>query len=895
MASEEDSTAGHAEVSANPADNAETPTTAPADNDAHETPSVPVVGIGASAGGLEAFKALMQALPDDTGMAFLLVQHLAPTRESLLSEIMSRETSLPVQEAEDGTWIASNQVYVAPPDCSLALRAGRLKLTRGSSREHSGSQPSGSQPSGSQHSELPIDFMLRSLADAIGSAAVGVVLSGTASDGTLGLKAIKAAGGMTFAQDEDTAQYFGMPGNAIASGAVDFVLPPAEIARELSRIARHPYLLDRSYAEAEDDPGASTEEMKQVFALLRGRTGHDFSYYKHATIKRRLKRRMLLSKLERFRDYLEYLRSEPQEVDALFHDITINVTGFFREPKTFESLRDHILPTLLKDRSPNDTLRIWVPGCSTGEEPYSLAMVLLEELGPQSEISVQIFGTDIDEQAIERARSGVYPSRISSDLSQGRLNRFFHETAGGWQINKAVRSLCIFAPHDVTRDPPYSRLDLICCRNLMIYLGSTLQRRVLQIFHYALKPAGFLLMGASEGVGSSSDLFRLENKEAKVYAKQSNASAPTYDFVPARRDAGRETRDRQHESSGLSEPEIRKEADRTVLTLFGPPGVIVTRDLTVMSFRGKTGRYLEPLPGSASLDLAKLVRQELLVDLRNLFKRALKSDEPVIKTGIELTVDGREGRLSLRVIPLAKDAPERFYLILFEEHPVNTADADPPSAAASNGSEDDDERRSEADQARIAKLEKELEETREYMQSIIEDQESTNEELQSANEEVQSTNEELQSTNEELETAKEELQSTNEELATVNDELEHRNTELTSTNNDLRNLLSSVNLPILMLDRDLRVRQFTPRAKRLFNLIDGDVGRPIGNLRPNIDLPRLERLAHEVMESMAVKRLETEGEDGKTQDVTLRPYRTHDQRIDGVVITIFDRDQPAPG
>ncbi|MEA3641634.1 MAG: chemotaxis protein CheB [Lamprobacter sp.] len=408
----------------NPAASADQSATAPANDGAterpSETPSVPVVGIGASAGGLEAFKALLQALPEDTGMAFLLVQHLAPTRESLLSEIMSRETSLPVQEAEDGTWIASNQIYVAPPDCSLALRDGRLKLTRGSSREHGGSQLSGSQ-----RTELPIDFMLRSLADEIGPAAIGVVLSGTASDGTLGLKAIKAAGGMTFAQDEATAQYFGMPGNAIASGAVDFVLPPAGIARELSRIARHPYLLDRSHAQAEDDPGASSEEMKQVFALLRGRTGHDFSYYKHATIKRRLKRRMLLSKLERFRDYLEYLRSEPQEVDALFHDITINVTGFFREPKTFESLRDYILPTLLKDRSPNDTLRIWVPGCSTGEEPYSLAMVLLEALGPQSEIPVQIFGTDIDERAIERARSGVYSSRISSELSQGAPQSVF--------------------------------------------------------------------------------------------------------------------------------------------------------------------------------------------------------------------------------------------------------------------------------------------------------------------------------------------------------------------------------------------------------------------------------------------------------------------------------------
>lgn len=886
MASKEDIAAGNAVMPASAADNAEAPATAPAENDAHETASAPVVGIGASAGGLEAFKALLQALPEDTGMAFLLVQHLAPTRESMLSEIMARETSLQVQEAVDGARIAPNQIYVAPANYSLALRGGELKLTRRSSHELAGRQ----------QGELPIDFMLRSLADEVGPAAIGVVLSGTASDGTLGLKAIKAAGGMAFAQDEASAQYFGMPGNAIASGAVDFVLAPAEIARELSRIARHPYLLDRGgRIEEEEELGASTEQMQQVFRLLRARTGHNFSYYKHATIKRRLKRRMLLSKLERFRDYLEYLRTESREVDALFHDITINVTGFFRESKTFDALRESVLPALLKGRPANETLRIWVPGCSTGEEPYSLAMVLLEALGSQREIPIQIFGTDIDEQAIERARSGIYPGRISSEISQRRLNRFFQECAGGWQINKTVRSLCVFAPHNVTSDPPFSRLDLISCRNLMIYLGGTLQRRVLQIFHYALKPGGFLLLGASEGIGGSSDLFRLEDKEAKSYAKQSITSTPTYEFAPVHHEFSRAHQGGQHEPRGLSESEIRQEADRAVLTLFGPPGVIVTRDLTVISFRGKTGRYLEPLPGTASLDLVKLIRQEILVDLRNLFKRALQSDEPVIKTGIELKVDGDGSELSLRVIPLAKDGSERFYLILFDEHPTQGAPSETTANSAADDAQDDAAPGSEASKARISKLEKELEKTREYMQSIIEDQESTNEELQSANEEVQSTNEELQSTNEELETAKEELQSTNEELATVNDELEHRNAELTDTNNDLRNLLDSVNLPILMLDRDLRVRQFTPRAKRLFNLIDGDVGRPIGNIRPNIDLPTLEALAHEVMDRISVKRLTAKGEQGEVQDVTLRPYRTHDQRIDGVVITIFDRDHPEPG
>ena len=838
--------------------------------------TVPVVGIGASAGGLESFKALFQHLPPDTGMAFVLVQHLDPHRESMLVELLARQTRMPVCAAADGMRAEANHVYVIPPDRNLGILHGELQLLKPAAAE--------------KRRRLPVDFLLRSLAEDAGPAAIGVILSGTASDGTLGLKAIKAAGGVTFAQDEASAQYFGMPGSAIATGSVDFVLPPAEIAAELTRIARHPYLLQQRRGDAPELLPASPAELNKVFTLLRSRTGHDFTYYKHTTIKRRIKRRMLLHKLERLQDFVDFLQVHPEELDALFQDITINVTGFFREPHTFEALDQVILPRLLDGRPTHMPLRIWVPGCSTGEEVYSLAMVILEHLGQRTGMQVQIFGTDIDERAVDKARAGIYAERISADVSAARLQRFFTEVAGGWQISKSIRDMCVFAPHDVTSDPPFSKLDLVCCRNLLIYLGNTLQRKVLQFFHYALNPGGFLMLGSSETIGVSADLFQLAHKEGRIYTKKTSVTAPNYDFTLRPQHIEHQKGADVPMEVTPSAANLSREADQTIVALYGPAGMVVNQDLEVLGFRGKTGRYLEPLAGVASLNLLKLVRRELMVDLRNTFNRAVRADAPAVREGLRLKHDGQEHSLNLRVVPLRKTSAERFFLILFEElaepAPAPTAGKRKPQPKRTDATA----RESPAD-ARVRALEQELQNTREYLQSIIEDQESTNEELQSANEEIQSTNEELQSTNEELETAQEELQSTNEELATVNEELENRNAELTTSNNDLKNLLSSVNLPILMLDQSLRVRQFTPQAKRLLNLIDTDVGRPIANIRPNVELPDLERLAHQVMDDMGTRNEELKGKTGEGYSVSIRPYKTHDQRIDGIVVTFFEHAQ----
>jgi len=849
----------------------------------------PVVGIGASAGGLEAYRLLFEDLSADTGMAFVLVQHLDPQHPSLLAELIGRATRMPVLEATDGVTVAANHVYTIPPNVTLGILHGRLQvLERVIERGR----------------HLPVDAFLCSLAQDRGSQAIGVVLSGTASDGTAGLAAIKAAGGLTFAQDQASAAYWGMPGSAVAAGCADLVLPPQEIARELVRIASHPLLRQRQPPEP-DLGEEATQALDKVFLLLRARTGNDFALYKQSTIRRRIRRRMLVHKLERLGDYVRYLQNTPVELDALFHDLLINVTGFFRDPETFEVLSALALPRIFAARglpgaaqatdeaqaAPLSQVRIWVPGCSTGEEAYSLAMTLIES-GDAGERdagligAIQIFATDIDEQAISVARRGVYPDRIQAEVSPKRLQRFFMKVTGGWQVSKVLRDRCVFAVQNVVKDPPFSRLDLVCCRNVLIYLGPMLQKRVLQMFHYALEPEGYLMLGPSESIGAQADLFALVDQPSKLYSKKSVAVREGYAFKP-----------RTPYQDGLAElPPPRpvtpgrspqQEAEELILARFSPAGVIVTADWDILHFRGQTGRYLEPAPGTASLNLLKMVRRGLFVALRAALMQARDSSAPVRKTGVHYRSNGSEAQVDLQVLPLraaAGGAP--CFLVLFEEA-VGPAAAEParsaPGTAESTAIPDRDDY--------IATLEHELASTRDYMQSAIAEQEGTNEELRSMNEEIQSANEELQSTNEELETAKEELQSTNEELATVNDELESRNTELATANNDINNMLASINLPILMLDNELRIRQFTPQAERLLNLISADLGRPISNIKPNIEVPHLEDLVRRVINSLEVESLELQDNAGHWYAVRLRPYKTLDHRIDGAVITFMEIDE----
>jgi two-component system CheB/CheR fusion protein len=856
----------------------------PQDRPPDPAATFPIVGIGASAGGLEAYRRLVEHLPTDTGMAFVLIQHLDPQHRSLLAELIGSATRMPVTEASDGLAVEPNRLYTIPPNVTLGILHGRLQIL---------------DRVGERGRHLPVDDFFRSLAEDQGDQAIGVVLSGTASDGTAGLAAIKAAGGLTLVQDQGSAAYWGMPGSAVAAGCADLVLPPEEIADELARIARHPLLRQRLLAESEPGEGTANT-LSKIYLLLRSRTGNDFALYKQSSVRRRIRRRMLVHKLDRLDDYVRLLQTTPAELDILFKDLLIQVTGFFRDPETFATLRAAVLPRVfaafkarLEAPLPLQTgVRIWVPACSTGEEPYSLAMTLLEYLAAEEETpaeaaAIQIFATDIDEKAIAVARRGVYPERIAAEVSPERLRRFFVKVGGGYQVSKALRDLCVFAVQNVIKDPPFSRLDLVCCRNLLIYFGPVLQKRVLQVFHYALEPAGFLMLGPSETIGHQADLFALVDQPSKIYAKKSVAGRLGYALAP--RTAVLDGLAQQHlpPSFGMAR-NPQQEVDDLLLARYSPPGVIVNGDLEILHFRGQTGRYLEPAPGAASFKLLNMVRRGLYVPLRAALEQARQSAAPVRTPGVRYQRDGREAAVVLQVLPLrAAVNGEPCLLVLFEETERATGGAAPGQNGGEGAGRTDDAAQAEG---YAASLERELASTREYIRAVIAEQEGTNEELRSLNEEIQSANEELQSTNEEMETAKEELQSTNEELVTVNDELEHRNAALATANNDITNMLASINLAILMLDNELRIRQFTPQAERLLNLIGVDIGRPIGNIKPNLEIPNLEGLVRRVIDNLSVECLELQDNAGHWYAVRVRPYKTSDHRIDGAVIAFMEID-----
>ncbi len=837
----------------------------------------PIVGVGASAGGLEAFSKLLQNLHPKTGMAYVLVQHLDPHHASALTELLSRETIMPVREIEDGMVIAPDHVYVIPPNTNLAILHGILHLMpRFQSR--------------GQH--LSIDYFFRSLAEDQGSKAIGVILSGTASDGVLGLKAIKAEGGITFSQDEQSAKYDGMPHSAIVAGCVDYILPPEKIANELMRIARHPYVSHIKGTDSHEMLPQGGEELNKIFILLRRQTGVDFTYYKQTTIHRRIRRRMFLHKLEKLSDFVRYLQENPAEVDALYHDMLINVTSFFRDPDLFEQLKEGVFPAIAsKDRLVETAIRIWVPGCSTGEEPYSIAMALLEFLGDSANFAqIQIFATDIDDIALERARAGVYSEAIAQDVSAERLRRFFTKVESGYLINKSIRDMCLFAKQNMVKDPPFSKLDMVSCRNLLIYLGQLLQKKALSLFHCALKPTGFLVLGTAETIGDSADLFRLVENKHKIYAKKSVGSPLHYDFsMPALQGVipVAETRNVEPVSTWAAD-EIQISVDRMIMERYGPTGVIVNDDMNILQFRGHTGDYLEPAPGQASLSLLKMAREGLLPDLHSALTKAMKENIQVRKEGVRIKRGNTECKVNIEVFPFkATVGVGRYYLVVFQEVPVIKAEKVATKGKSTKSSAEANQQKDE--------MERELAATKTYLQSVIEQQESTNEELRSANEEIQSSNEELQSINEELETAKEELQSVNEELATVNEELESRNLELGLVNDDLNNLVTSINIPIVIVGRDFRIRRFSPFAEKVLNLIASDIGRSIGNIKPNFSSLNLEHIVAEVIDSVNPREVILQDNDGHWLAARIRPYKTMENKIDGAIITFIDIDEMKRG
>ena len=834
--------------------------------------SFPIVAIGASAGGLEAFSNLLRALPPEPGLSLVFIPHLDPTHESAMVELLSRTTRMPVIQAAEGIAVACNKVYVLPPNSDMTISNGVLHLERREGRGH----------------HMPIDTFFRSLAEDQMSNAIGVILSGTANDGTVGLLAIKSGGGITFAQDSESAKYDGMPSSAAAAGVVDFVLSPDRIAHELLNIQKQP---------SKPEPGGDAFNgkdrlLKEVFRLLKTFSKVDFVDYKLATIRRRILRRMNINQVTELADYVKLLHRNPHEIEALYRDVLINVTSFFRNPEVFETLREVVYPKLLVDRSSSEPIRVWVPGCSTGEETYSHAISLVEMLSElRLEIPVQIFGTDLSENAIQHARAGVYKENIAAEVSEIRLRRFFHKIDGNYQISKSIRDMCVFARQNVFSDPPFSRMDLISCRNVLIYLSPVLQKKVIPIFHYALKPAGFLLVGNTEGLlGAGAEIFDLVDRKSKIYQKKSVPSPVSFGLsispgAPAQE--GREKPMRGREEEPLKPPsDVQREADRLLLSRYVPSAVVVNDELEILQSRGRTNRYLELPMGRASLNLLKMARPGLLYELRGLIDKARKNGIPEAKEDVVIEDGDESVAVRLEVVPFRTPArDQRHFLVLFEEkdHQRAAVISKPPQRQRARSREVTD-----AKDVQIAQLKQELASSKEYLQSIIEAQEATNEELQSANEEIQSGNEELQSTNEELQTSKEELESANEELNTVNEEIQHRNQQLAQLSNDLINLLNSATIPVIMLGEDLHIRRCTPEAERVFGFSDNDIGKALTHLPLQLDLPQLERWMLDVMRDVTMRSEQVKARDGKSYKLRLTPYRTLENKIDGVVLTLLD-------
>jgi two-component system CheB/CheR fusion protein len=673
---------------------------------------------------------------------------------------------------------------------------------------------------------------------------------------------------------------------------VDHVLRPRDIARELTRLAHHPYsqhdeTVTALPASVESDPIA------EIITLLRGRTSVDFTHYKQTTIHRRILRRMALRGIDAPQEYLNLLRADAAEVHNLFTDFLIRVTQFFRDPEAFEALKEKVFPALIDGRSPGAVIRFWVAGCATGEEVYSLAMVLLEYLDGRPESpAIKILATDLSESSLDKARVGVYLDNIEIDVSPERLRRFFGRSDGYYQISKAVRELCVFSKHNMTADPPFSRLDLVSCRNVLIYMDSALQKRVLPLLHYSLNPGGFLFLGTSENIGSASELFEVVDNKHRIFVRNPAVNMPI-DFnanIPM------ENRVRLHgRDEGVplwTALDVQKEADRVLLSRYAPVGVVADETMTVLQFRGRTAPYLEPPPGMASLDLFRMLREGLLAEVRSATLQAKAENTAVVREGLRLTEGGKTRLVRVDVIPF-KVPPSgvRFFLVLFQDaQPSGSAPPEPTPELPKTDQQ-------------VAQLQQEITALREYLQSVIEEQESTNEELKSANEEILSANEELQSTNEELQTAKEEAQSANEELATVNEELRHRNTELARVNNDLVNVLTGIGIPIVMVSREIRIRRFTPPAEKLFNLIPTDVGRPISDIKPNLELDDLPALIIRVIDTLTPYEGELRDKSGRWHSLRIRPYVTMDNKIDGASIVLLDIDairrqaqsQPAAG
>lgn len=841
-----------------------------------ERMAFPIVAIGASAGGLEALRQLFAQLPDNTGMAFVVIQHLDPNRASMLSNVLTSDARMPVVEVTEGTPTEPNHVYVIPPGADLTVLEGSVVLVP-------------RLMTGKVH--LPIDAFFRALAADMSRRAIGVVLSGAASDGTEGLRAIKGAGGIALVQEPQSAQFRSMPESAIAAEVCDFRGVPGELAAELVRLSRDPYLAPGGSREAtSDEPHPDDlDGFHRILTALRRNARLDFTGYKRPTIVRRIQRRMALRQSATLNAYATALHDDAEESIALAEDILIHVTSFFRDPAVFESLEQQVFRELLSHKAEDAALRIWVPGCSTGQEAYSLAICLSEFLAKQSRrLAIKVFGTDLSERAVEVARLGQYGESELDGVDPERVSRFFERVGGRYRIGRQIRDLCIFVRHDLARDPPFAKLDLISCRNVLIYFDPDLQRKVLPTLHHCLNRPGYLLLGSSEGIREFQSIFPPLDKEHRIYAKAGDSPRMEYPVS-----LGREAESKlvAFQPSQRQQParDARRRADHVLLSRYAPAGVVVDDRFEVIEFRGRIGGYLEPAPGQPQVNVLRMARDGLSNPLREALEAAVSQGICVRKENVRVTDEARTRFVSVEVIPLSLDSAtsDKFFLVVFEEQANGVRAARDTVDAVPRGENSAD--RQQQDET-AGQLRAELLASKDYLRALTIEHQDAVDELGAANEELTAANEELQSTNEELQSAKEELQSTNEELFTLNEEVSHRNRELDSVANDLLNVLESVQVPMIMVDQSLRIRRFTPSAREVSSLLPADVGRPIDDVKFKVSVEDLIAKIRETMESICSQEYEVRALDGRWYRLSIRPYRTTDRRLDGAILSFFDID-----
>ena len=823
--------------------------------------SFPIVGIGSSAGGLEALELFLANVPKNSGLAFVIVQHLDPIHKGIMVELLQRGTSMPVTQVKDRTRVKPNCVYVIPPNKNLSILHGVLHLL---------------DPLAPRGLRLPIDFFLRSLAEDQKENSIGVILSGMGSDGTLGLRAIKEKAGVVFVQDPASAKFDGMPTSAIDSGLADVVAAAEALPARIADFLKYTPLIVQPELSLRDRLQSGLEK---ILIVLRAQTRHDFSMYKKTTIYRRVERRMAIHQIDKINTYVRYLQENPQEAELLFQELLIGVTNFFRDPAAWEQLKKEALPSLLSGRAPSETLRAWVPACSSGEEAYSLAMLFkeaVEKLKPARNLNLQIFATDLDRHAVDKAREGMYLKNIAADVSSERLGRFFVQTETGYQVAKSIREMVIFAPQNIIMNPPFTKLDILCCRNLLIYLAPELQKKLMPLFHYSLNPGGFLFLGSAETVGTFTNLFSGLDDKSCIYRRVGSALDPELVEFPS---AFSSPSKKPTPKPLISASSLQSMADQLLLQTYSPAAVLTNDQGDILYISGRTGKYLEPAAGKANWNIFAMAREGLRYELSNAFQKALRQKSVATIKNLSVGTNGGTQVVNVTLQPVKEpQALKGLMMIVFKD-----VESLPPITESGKASKP-----ASQSARKIAELEREVEQAHQGLQTIREEMQSSQEELKSTNEEMQSTNEEMQSTNEELTTSKEEMQSMNEELQTVNHELLSKVDDLSRVSNDMKNLLDSTDVATLFLDNELRVRRFTSQTSKVTKLIAVDVGRPITDISSELFYPEMAGDVREVLRALISKETQVVTRKGLWFSARILPYRTLENRIDGVVITFTD-------